>query len=524
MNETEKYRLSVYQTVETLKSGGQCAIERVWCAPEDKDYIKRTYPDDRRDFFNILKTLRCSHIPRIHEVFFSDATIIIEEYCRGRRLSDLIGNGAIPASLAQSIARQLFAAMDALHGLGIIHRDIKPDNIIISDEGEVRLVDFGIARLHQKDTARDTELLGTIGYAAPEQFGFSQTDFRTDLYSAGVTIGEMCAKSGCGPRSAIMKVAGKCREVDPKRRYGSANAALRDMRRMKRRPKLLLAAAILLIGILTLYYTAKGGGRIPAATEVYASEPQSEPKSEPQFEATRDAAGTSEPDAVQPAPSESEERTVAEDAAASVVLDGAENTIFGENTVSEDIPDMGWYNIVGTEYMDETPVFYPITESSGGVVKSILLEDGAREIEMSCFLDSGNLILTLDDHDLPAQTFTFAFESVKPRQNAGTKIEAEILLCDMDADGKRELVVAMSDRARIGVPDGVPLYNTNWRAVWCLGYTEGEGFWRASGMMRTYENHGSIVINFYGEGELCETETFTFMKLSGRDLVSILDD
>ena len=75
-----------------------------------------------------------------------------------------------------------------LHEQKIIHRDIKPSNMILQADGRIRLIDFDAARIFKDNKATDTELLGTKDYAPPEQYGFGQTDPRSDIYSLGVTI------------------------------------------------------------------------------------------------------------------------------------------------------------------------------------------------------------------------------------------------------------------------------------------------------------------------------------------------
>ena len=106
----------------------------------------------------------------------------------------------------------------------LIHRDIKPSNIIITENSEVYLVDFDASRLYDKTVERDTELLGTEAYAAPEQYGFLQSDSRTDIYALGVLMREMItgtAEKGhhsCGSLENIIK---KCTNIDPENRFQS---------------------------------------------------------------------------------------------------------------------------------------------------------------------------------------------------------------------------------------------------------------------------------------------------------------
>ena len=81
-----------------------------------------------------------------------------------------------------------------LHGYGIIHRDIKPSNLLLAPDGHIRLIDFDAAREGKPSADNDTRLLGTRGYAPPEQYGFAQTDSRADIYAAGVTMKQLLGK------------------------------------------------------------------------------------------------------------------------------------------------------------------------------------------------------------------------------------------------------------------------------------------------------------------------------------------
>lgn len=97
----------------------------------------------------------------------------------------------LPVREAKQIMLQICQAVGHLQNMGIIHRDLKPLNILISSDGLVKITDFGIARIYKKEKICDTAILGTAGYAAPEQFGFSQTDGKADIYAMGVILNKM---------------------------------------------------------------------------------------------------------------------------------------------------------------------------------------------------------------------------------------------------------------------------------------------------------------------------------------------
>ncbi|MCL2387836.1 MAG: protein kinase, partial [Defluviitaleaceae bacterium] len=105
----------------------------------------------------------------------------------------------------------------------IIHRDIKPSNIIISNDGILKLIDFDIAREYKMDSDADTAHIGTKKYASPEQYGFSQTDCRSDIFSAGMMMAELLtgevSEENLNAHGELGKIISKCIEVDPKQRF-----------------------------------------------------------------------------------------------------------------------------------------------------------------------------------------------------------------------------------------------------------------------------------------------------------------
>ena len=146
---------------------------------------------------------RLSH-PNLVSVFdvgaFDNYQYMIMEFARGKALSDFIeAEQKLPPALVASIGKQICDALAAAHDAGIIHRDIKPGNIILSNKGITKLTDFGIAQLNQNDQEKLTQagsLMGSILYASPEQIkDTSIVDHRTDIYSLGVTLYELLSNT-----------------------------------------------------------------------------------------------------------------------------------------------------------------------------------------------------------------------------------------------------------------------------------------------------------------------------------------
>lgn len=134
----------------------------------------------------------------------------IEERINGKNLEEIVENGIIDDATAKDYMLQLCDGVELLHKCGIIHRDIKPSNIIISTFGVVKIIDFDIARtLKNEPIEKDTQILGTVGYAPPEQYGFTQTDERSDIYSMGVLYNYML--TGCIPQEK--QATGNVRDI-----------------------------------------------------------------------------------------------------------------------------------------------------------------------------------------------------------------------------------------------------------------------------------------------------------------------
>lgn len=94
----------------------------------------------------------------------------------------LVQEGKLSLEETRNILLQVCSGIYCFHGLGIVHRDLKPSNILVDIHGQAKITDFGISRICKKNQSIDTRILGTPGYAAPEQFGFAQTDKRADIY------------------------------------------------------------------------------------------------------------------------------------------------------------------------------------------------------------------------------------------------------------------------------------------------------------------------------------------------------
>lgn len=230
---------------------------------------------------NMMKKLDHPCLPRIVDIIDrEDVIYVIMDYIEGEPLNKVLErNGAQPQETVIEWAEDLCGVLDYLHTQNppIIYRDMKPANIMLQPNGNIKLIDFGIAREYKEHNIADTISLGTKGYAAPEQFGGKgQTDRRTDIYCLGVTIYHLVTgKNPCEPPYEIYPIrywkpelsAGleaiilKCTQINPEERYDSCAELLYAIRhyeeaddsyRNKQKRKVKVFAAMLILAAVSL--------------------------------------------------------------------------------------------------------------------------------------------------------------------------------------------------------------------------------------------------------------------------------
>ena len=195
-----------YKILNKIGQGGMSIVylamnekaNKQWAVKEMRKEKNRNYEVMKQSLItetNLLKELKHPYLPSIADIIENDDTIIIVmDYIEGRPLSDiLLEEGTIEEDKVVDYAIQLCDVLDYLHSQNppIIYRDLKPANIMLKPDGKITLIDFGTARKYNYDSVSDTTCLGTIGYAAPEQFAgetLRQTDARTDIYNLGATM------------------------------------------------------------------------------------------------------------------------------------------------------------------------------------------------------------------------------------------------------------------------------------------------------------------------------------------------
>lgn len=199
--------------------------------------------------YNELKKLSHSCFPEIYYLHQDEnITIIVEEYINGRTLFNILEQQEqLSDDIIKKIIIQLCEGLKILHEHNILHRDIKPSNIMLTKDNIVKLIDFDTARLINPDKTYDTEYLGTRGYAPPEQYGFAQTDIRSDIYALGITLQKLQPKN-----KKLQKIIKKAIKFDPDRRYQSVNEILQEFVPMATWKKFLITLSVILLTLILI--------------------------------------------------------------------------------------------------------------------------------------------------------------------------------------------------------------------------------------------------------------------------------
>ncbi len=233
----------------------------------------------------MMKMLDHPALPRIVDIIDdSDTIYVVMDYIEGESLDKiLLEYGPQPEEIVIDWAKQLCDVLGYLHSKKIIYRDMKPANVMLKPEGNLKVIDFGIAREYKEQNTADTTVLGTKGYASPEHYGARQTDARSDIFTLGMTLHHLL--TGVDPRSpdymyasvrqwnpqlsdGIEAIIDKCTAISPEDRYQSCAELMYDLehpdlitkdfkRRQKRRLGFFIASSAAAVIMLFSGFTCK---------------------------------------------------------------------------------------------------------------------------------------------------------------------------------------------------------------------------------------------------------------------------
>lgn len=216
-----------YKEIEALteKENGPVLVRNI----QTKEFfVRKKYALTLQNRLEKLSLITHPHLPKIEEIVTSNNELwLYEEFIHGKNLQEYIQlNQQLPTETTLEIAKSVTEALVVLHEKNLIHRDIKLTNIMISNDGVIKLIDFDAIRFYDGTKDTDTVNLGTLGFAAPEQFGFAETDERSDIYSLGVVLNVCLTKNY--PKDQLTTnvylkdIVQKSIKLDPSNRFQSA--------------------------------------------------------------------------------------------------------------------------------------------------------------------------------------------------------------------------------------------------------------------------------------------------------------
>lgn len=200
------------------------------------EYVRKTGKFSAEALSTILK-IDSPYIAKIES--YSESQVIME-YISGKPLLEI----SLPQEQLFEVICEICKGLAALHSAGVIHRDIKPSNIMLADDGHIRIIDFDAARVKKPGADKDTSFIGTDGFAPPEQYGFTQTDERSDIYALGVTIKLLLRDKY--ENSRFWTVAEKCMRFDPDKRYKSVDQVANALKCRQHKTAIIICSAVLL--------------------------------------------------------------------------------------------------------------------------------------------------------------------------------------------------------------------------------------------------------------------------------------
>lgn len=482
------FDISSLKEIEILKENERQKVILTQ-SPDGRKYLKRVLSGDKREIYKSLEKIDHLSIPKIYYISFDSDTIIIEEYIDGITLSDFIEQGKkLDKKQLHSVVKQLLSALETLHKGDIIHRDIKPDNILIDESNHIWLTDYDISRIYRKEVRRDTETMGTFGYAPIEQYGMLPTDFKTDIYALGVTLKTLL--DYLNVKGFLYKVAEKCKKLDPEERYKNIKAIKRVLIMGKIIPyAIMLFLVLALTSGIILESLTKDVPESNIETSVHTIDDKAENETSEETDKKTDVQIKDTND------KKSNDKDVNElsDKPSNEVLDESLEE-FSEiiRFVDFDLTEKQ-IEYSRLENFNTTPIFsgeeiwqyIPFMEDMKTSGTILLGKNHSTPVKANADLKNGIFSISLKDelgHSF-SKDFYFdgnhTFNIIYPNNR---RINAEMVCRDLDGDGIEELLIGLCDCSMIVTQTSIYQY-FNYSIGWVLKYDEARGFILCEGDM-----------------------------------------
>lgn len=244
--------MSIFETMDLQELNKVTELSRtekscVWLVSTEKGkefaILKEYQNKDLFSLYERLKNVQSKYFPQIYQlVSQEDSVLLLEEYLPGETLqAKLEGEKKLTGEEITSYICAICEAPQSLHNTNpaIVYRDLKPENVMITPDNQLKIVDFDASREYKEEQSRDTVILGTKEYASPEQYGFMQTDIRTDVYSLGIVYAELLehADVSASYRKEAKKIIQKATMFAPDDRYPNMEAVLKDLKNIGKKRK-----------------------------------------------------------------------------------------------------------------------------------------------------------------------------------------------------------------------------------------------------------------------------------------------
>ena len=244
--------MSIFETMDLQELNKVTELSRtekscVWLVSTEKGkefaILKEYQNKELFPLYERLKNVQSKYFPQIYQlVSQEDSVLLLEEYLPGETLqAKLEGEKKLTGEEITGYICAICEALQSLHNTNpaIVYRDLKPENVMITPDNQLKIVDFDASREYKEAQSRDTVILGTKEYASPEQYGFMQTDIRTDVYSLGIVYAELLehADVSASYRKEAKKIIQKATMFAPDDRYPNMEAVLKDLNHIGKKRK-----------------------------------------------------------------------------------------------------------------------------------------------------------------------------------------------------------------------------------------------------------------------------------------------